>query len=63
MFSLLLILILFFSNIFIAAIFFKNKYLINETQDIQEFIINNNLINSNKKLFLLITDNEYLVIK
>ncbi len=52
MFSLLLILILFFSNIFIAATFFKkNKYLINETQDIQEFIINNNLINSNKKLF------------
>ena len=47
-----MILIIFFSNIYHCRFFFKkNKDQINETQDVQEFIINNDLINSNKKLF------------
>ena len=50
--SLFLILIIFFANIYFADFFLKkNKDQINEAQSVQEFIINNDLINSNKKLF------------
>ena len=52
MFQFLLIIIIFFSNIYISKSFLdKNKDQINDTQYINELIINNNLINSNKKLF------------
>ncbi len=44
--------IIFFSNIYISKSFLdKNKDQINDTQYIHELIINNNLINSNTKLF------------
>ncbi len=51
-FQFLLIMIIFFSNIYISKSFLdKNKDQINDTQYIHELIINNNLINSNTKLF------------
>jgi len=70
--SLFLILIIFFSNFYIAHFFLKkNKNQINETQYVQEFIIKNDLINTNKKLFTndlkimnlwLLNENKQLVI-
>ena len=48
----LFIIIIFFSNIYISKYFLdKNKNQINDIQNIQELIIKNDLINSNKKLF------------
>lgn len=51
-FKVLLILIIFLSNIYVSkSIFSNNKNQINEIQYIQKFLIDNELINSDKKLF------------
>ncbi len=58
-FRFLFIIFIFFSNIYISKSFLdRNKDQINDTQYIQELIINNNLINSNKKLF---TNDLYII--